>query len=324
MSFDDPKAPDPQIEMSNRSRYVVACLAGHGIGPEVTAAASRALARLGREHGFDIEELHPPFDTEALTRSGHLLPAATRQATASADAVLVAGDAAPALTGVRAALDLHASVTRVLDDTGEATAFAPLDENASDWTIQRALDTARERSGRLTSVAVSTGWPSRVERHAERYPGVEVEHVPLLEALRRLGNGSAGVLVAEEVLGETIAAAPQLGGRRRLVATGGLSPDGPGLFAPVGSTDSDHAGHGVADPSAMLLATALMLTEGLGRATAGRALEESLAAALRGPRRPVEVAAPGVAATTREFVDAVLGLLPSARRDTEFALGVGP
>jgi hypothetical protein len=53
-------------------------------------------------------------------------------------------------------------------------------------------------------------------------------------------------------------------------------------------------------------------------------LEESLAAALRGPRRPVEVAETGVAATTREFVDAVLGLLPSARRDTEFALGVGP
>ena len=71
-------------------RYVVACLAGHGIGPEVTAAASRTLARLGAEHGFLVEELHPPFDTEALTRSGHHLPVATREATASADAVLVA------------------------------------------------------------------------------------------------------------------------------------------------------------------------------------------------------------------------------------------
>ena len=76
--------------MTARHRYVVACLAGHGIGPEVTAAASRALARLGREHGFDVEELHPPFDTEALTRSGHLLPPTTRHATATADAVLVA------------------------------------------------------------------------------------------------------------------------------------------------------------------------------------------------------------------------------------------
>ena len=74
----------------------------------------------------------------------------------------------------------------------------------------------------------------------------------------------------------------------------------------------------------MLLATALLLSEGLGRkSAAGVALEESLAAALRGSRRPLDAAATGVAATTREFVDTVLGLLPSARRDTEFALGVG-
>ena len=216
---------------------------------------------------------------------------------------------------MKAALDLRASVTRVLDDAGEAIAFAPLDNGAADWTLERALATARARSGRLTSVGVSAGWAARVERHADHHPGVELEHVPLLEALHRLGAGSAGVVVAEGVLGDTVAAAPALGGRRRLVATGWLSPDGPALFAPVGSTTSDHAGQGVADPSPMLLATALMLSEGLGRTTAGQALEESLAAALRGPRRPVEVAAPGVAATTREFVDAVLGLLPSARRD---------
>ena len=43
--------------MTGRRTYVVACLAGHGIGPEITAAASRALAGLGREHGFAIEEL---------------------------------------------------------------------------------------------------------------------------------------------------------------------------------------------------------------------------------------------------------------------------
>ena len=73
----------------------------------------------------------------------------------------------------------------------------------------------------------------------------------------------------------------------------------------------------------MLLATALLLSEGLGRTSAGFALEESLSAALRGERKPLDAAAAGVAATTREFVDTVLGLLPSARRDTEFALGVG-
>ncbi len=309
--------------MTARRRYVVACLAGHGIGPEVTAAASRALARLGREHGFDVEELHPPFDTEALTRSGNLLPAATRHATVTADAVLASGDAAPSLEGVRAALDLRATVTRVLDDTGEATAFAPLDDEAADWTLERAFQTAKARAGRLTSVGVSSAWTYRVDRHAELHAGVEVEHVALPEALRRLGAGSAGVLVGEPVLADTVAEAPRLGGRRRLVASAHLSPAGPGLFTPAEGTTSDLAGQGVADPSPMLLATALLLSEGLGRKSAGVALEESLAAALQGSRRPLDAAATGVAATTREFVDTVLGLLPSARRDTEFALGVG-
>ena len=155
------------------------------------------------------------------------------------------------------------------------------------------------------------------------HSGVEVEHVALPDALRRLGSGSTGVLAAEAVLAGTVAEAPRLAGRRRLVATGYLSPSGPGLFAPAEGTTSDLAGQGVADPSPMLLATALLLSEGLGRTAAGVALEESLTDALRGARKPLDAAATGVAATTREFVDTVLGLLPSTRRDTEFALGVG-
>ena len=100
--MEHPTTPDPTTDMTARRRYVVTCLAGHGIGPEVTAAASRALARLGREHGFDVEELHPPFDTEALTRSGHLLPAATRRATSRevSDAPGGAGTGALTISGV--------------------------------------------------------------------------------------------------------------------------------------------------------------------------------------------------------------------------------
>ena len=312
----------PEPTVSPPYRFVVAYLAGHGIGPEVTAAASRTLAGLGRAHGFVVDELHPAFDTEALTRSGHHLPAATRSATASADAVLAAGDAAPALAGLCADLDLGVRVTRVLDETGEVTVFAPLRDETTDWTLERAFGAARRRSGRLTAVGVSDTWARCVERHADGHTGVEVMHVGLREALRRLAAGSAGVVACECTLGEAVADAPLLAGKRRLVATGQLSPGGPGLFAPAHGTASDLAGQGVADPSPILLATALMLTEGLGRQAAGEALEESLAAALRATRRPADHAGAGVAATTREFVDAVLGLLPSARRDTEFALGV--
>ena len=235
--------------------------------------------------------------------------------------MLAAGDAAPALDGLRAALDLGAQVVRVLDDAGEATAFAPLHDAAAGWTIERAFATARARSGRLASVGVTAAGDRPSTAIPTVIPGVEVEHLPLPEALRRLSAGRVGVLVAEGVLGETVAEAPTLGGHRRLVATAQLSPTGPGLFAPARGTASDLAGQGVADPSPMLLATALLLSEGLGRTAAGEALEDSLTMALRAPRRPAEVSGEGVGATTREFVDAVLGLLPSARRDTEFALG---
>ena len=308
MNSHSPDNPSPP--MTGRRTYVVACLAGHGIGPEITAAASRALAGLAREHGFAVEELHPPFDTEALTRSGHLLPAATRQATSSADAVLVAGDAAPALEGLRAALDLGARVTRVLDDTGEATDVRP----------------APRRRGRLDA-------RPRVRHRAQprgaadvggRVRGLDGPGRPARRSpSRRRGGARAAPRGAPPPRRRVDRRARRRGRARRRrsprprgsAAAGGSSPPrtsrptGPSLFGPAQGTASDLAGHGVADPSPMLLATALLLSEGLGRVAAGEALEESLTAALQASRRPSERAGPGVTATTREFVDAVLGLL---------------
>ena len=309
--------------MSGRT-YVVACLAGHGIGPEVTAAASRALAQVSRHHGFLIEEVHPPFDGEAVMQAGHPLPAATRNAALSADAVLVAGATAPALAGVKAALDLSVRVTRVVAAHGAGTTtFSSLPGSAPDWALDRAFAAARAHGGRLVSVGVNGGWRERVDRHAERHDGVEVTHLVLADALHVLteDGGGLGVLVVEEAVADAVVEGPRLGGRRQLAATGYLSPDGPGLFAPTHGAAHDIAGQGVANPSEMLLAAALLLDEGLGRRAAAEALEESLATALASRSRPADMTEAGVAATTREFVDAVLGMLPSARRDTEFALG---
>lgn len=301
--------------------YVVTCLAGHGIGPEVTAAASRALAELARHHGFRVDEIHPPYDTEAVARSGHPLPSATRRAAHDADAVLVAGGDAPALAGVRAELDLAVAVVRALRADGATTIFWPLHDAADDLAIARAFAAARLDAGRLTSVSVGSAWRERVERHAESHAGVHVEHVPLAAALRSLAAGRAGVVVAEGVLGEALAEAPRTRAQC-LLARGELGATGPGLFGPTHGTGHEDAGHGVVDPSEMLLATALLLGEGLGRRAASDALEESLGVALARPRPEGRADAPGVVVTTRELVDAVLGLLPSARRDTEFALGV--
>ena len=45
---------------------------------------------VGRVHGFSIDDVHVPFGTEALSRSGHALPTTTRAAYLSANAILVA------------------------------------------------------------------------------------------------------------------------------------------------------------------------------------------------------------------------------------------
>jgi 3-isopropylmalate dehydrogenase len=306
-------------------RYVVACLAGNGIGPEMMAEASRALAHVSRLHGFVVEEVHPPFGGEALTRSGHPLPPATRRATVGADGVLVAGASEPALEGIKAELDLAASVSRILVDGGaDVTLFAPLHDSAVDWTVERAFAAARARHGRLVSVGVGEAWRLRVDAAGARHDGVEVLHLPLAHALHALTTAPAAidVVVTEGVLADALAEAPSLGrGAVRLSASGLLSPSGPGLYGPAHGSAHDIAGQGVANPSEMLLAASLLLGEGLGRRVAAETLEASLAAALRRPVRTPDMAGTAVGATTREFVDVVLGLLPAARRDTEFALG---
>jgi 3-isopropylmalate dehydrogenase len=311
--------------MSGRRTFVIACLAGHGIGPEVTAAASRALAQVSRDHGFRVEEVHPPFGGEAVMQSGHPLPAATRAATLSADAVLVAGATAPALEGVKAELDLSVRVTRMIADDGSVTAtFSPLGGSSPDWALDRAFASAKSHGGRVASIGVDGAWRDRVEHHAARHDGVEVAHLTLAGALQAFAADAPRpvVLVVEESVADAVVQAPSLTHQRGLAATGYLSQDGPSLFAPTHGSAHDIAGHGVANPSEMLLAAALLLGEGLGRRAAAEALEESLAAALHSTRRTPDMTQAGVGATTREFVDAVLALLPSARRDTEFALGV--
>jgi 3-isopropylmalate dehydrogenase len=104
-----------------------------------------------------------------------------------------------------------------------------------------------------------------------------------------------------------------------MVASGRVGPDGKGIFGPTHGSAGEIAGQGVANPSAMLLAAALMLGEGLGERSASRTLERAVVETLETGVRTPDMVSSGAGATTREFMDALLEALPSARRDTEFA-----
>jgi 3-isopropylmalate dehydrogenase len=309
--------------MTGLSNYTVACLSGDGIGPELMAEASRALAQVAHLHGFEIEQLHLPFAGEAITRSGHALPASTRRACRAADAALVMSAGSAALDGLRAELDLQASVARFRTRDGDdVTVIAPLAEGADDWAVERAFQSAHMRTGALVSVAAGPAFAALVRSAAERHPGIDVVQLSLGEVLPLLALPSGSdVLVTERVLFEALASLPRAGsGRVHSAALGFLSPAGPGVFLPTHGPAADIAGQGVADPSEVLLAAALLLGEGLGRWAAASTLEESVVAALRSRTRTADRITNGVAATTREFSDVVLSMLPGSRRDTELPL----
>jgi 3-isopropylmalate dehydrogenase len=302
--------------------YTVACLAGDGIGPEVMAEASRALAAVSYMHGFVVDELHVPFGGEALLRSGEALPPSTRSAYLTADAVLVAAPRDPALTGIEAELDLRAALTCVrFAPHGDIVVLSPLTRADERWTVDRAFALARARRGRVASVHADRSWRSLVEEAAEANDAILVEHLSASEGLPALAFETErfDVVVTGSVLGGTVAdlAASSVRGPR-VVASARLAAHGPSVFAPAHGAARQIAGQGVANPSSMLLATALLLAEGLGERGAAATLQGAVVGAVGNGRRTADLVRSGVAATTREFTAAVLAMLPASVTNVEF------
>lgn len=303
-----------------KKRYTVACLSGDGIGPEVMAEASKALARVSQLHGFEVDEQHVPFGGDAVRRFGHPLPPSTRAACRTADAVLVATTTEPALEGVKAELDLTWRMTRVRVNGNRLTIVSPLVEGAEALAVERAFSLACNRRAQLTSVGTSESWRATVDREADRWPGAVVDHLDADTVFPVLLEqpSTFDVLVSERMFVEALShTAAYAHGDTRMVASGRLSPDGAGIFGPTHGSALEIAGLGVANPSGMLLAAGLML-EGLGEVNAARTLENAIAETLRTDVRTPDLIRSGAGATTKEFMDVLLAALPGARTDTEF------
>jgi 3-isopropylmalate dehydrogenase len=306
--------------MTRRTTYVVACLSGHGIGAEVMAEASRALAGVSRLHGFRIEEAHAPFGAVAVTQSGHALPAITRRTTRSADAVLVASASDPALAGVESELDLHARVDRIAFGSRKVvTVLSPLADDALEWTLRRAFDIACSSKAHVLSVAGDERWAAAFRAEAARRDGVFAGELPVGTAAQDLvfAPDPFDVVVAPAPVAEALVALAACQRHPRVVASGRLAADGPGLFAPVHGPAADIAGQGVADPASMLLAASLMLAEGLGEWRAAESLTGAVLEACNGARRS-DMLTSRVGSTTREFGEVVLAALPQALTTAEF------
>ena len=288
----------------------VACLAGDGVGPELMGEATRVLAAVSRLHSLLIDDVHLPFGGEALTRFGHPLPLSTREAYRDVDAILVSSPGDPAVDGVMADLDLAWRVSRVHNQPrGDLIVVEPLGAASEELAIARAFEIAAARRARLTSVGCTEEWDALVTAQADEWDGLDVELLTLRGVLTRFRDrpGTVDLVVAPDFFaGAIVDQAAHLAGSLHTVASGSISQRGPGLFAAEVCDDNEVAGFGVADAAGTLLATSLLLAEGLGHRSPARTLE-----------RAVTAAEASGTTDTRSFTDAVIGALPDARTDTE-------
>jgi 3-isopropylmalate dehydrogenase len=151
-------------------------------------------------------------------------------------------------------------------------------------------------------------WRRVVRQAASGYPDVQLEDMLVDNAAMQLASAPEqfDVIVTENMFGDILSdlSAAMTGGLG-LAPSASLGDSGPGVFEPVHGSAPDIAGRGIANPTAMLRSTALMLEHGLERPDEARALEGAVHVALREAPTPDF----GGRATTADFTDAVVAAL---------------
>jgi 3-isopropylmalate dehydrogenase len=327
----------------------VVCLSGDCIGPEVMAVAKRVLGELAPEVSLDerpfgaaaIRETGDPLPAETLEACR------TADAVLKApigDPEFDAAEVRPeqGMLRLRAGLDVYANL-RPARDGGvdlvivrelvgglyfgasgtreDGTVFDTCEYHPRqvERLVRRGFELARGRRGMLTSVdkanvlETSRLWRRVTHEVAADYPDVEVEDMLVDNSAMQLASAPEqfDVIVTENMFGDILSdlAAAMTGGLG-LAPSASLGDDGPGLFEPVHGSAPDIAGRGIANPTGMLLSTALMLEHGLGLETEAQALRTAVERA----RAVAPTPDLGGDATTDVFADAVLLALDGAGR----------
>jgi 3-isopropylmalate dehydrogenase len=307
----------------------VVLLPGDGVGPEVAREARLVLELVAP----DVEIAERLIGAAAIRAAGDPLPEDTLSACREATAVLKgpvgdpefdAADVRPeqGLLRLRGALDAYANLRPAGDvlivrelvgglyfgasgvrDDGTVFDTCEYHPDQVRRIVRRAFALAR---GHLTSVdkanvlETSRMWRRVVNEVAPEFPDVRVEHMLVDNAAMQLATDVErfDTIVTENMFGDILSdLAAAVTGGIGLAPSASLSDSGPGIFEPVHGSAPDIAGRGIANPTAMLRSTALLLEHGLGRAAEAQALVRAVEHAL--------VASPtsdlGGSASTAEF-----------------------
>jgi 3-isopropylmalate dehydrogenase len=321
-----------------KSKVIV--LPGDGIGPEVAREARLTLELLApevevEEHllgGVAIRATGEPLPPQTLDAC---LTATAVLKGPVGDPQFDAADVRPeqGLLGLRAALDTYANLrpaalgqvdmlivrelvgglyfgARGTREDGTVFDTCEYHPRQVERIVRRGFELARARRGKLTSVDkanvldTSRLWRRVVDEMKARYPDVQVEHMLVDNAAMQLATDAEqfDVIVTENMFGDILSdLAAAVTGGLGMAPSASLSDGGPGLFEPVHGSAPDIAGTGVANPTAMLRSTALLLEHGLGHKNEAAELNRAIDAALMQTRTPDL----GGTATTQELGAAV-------------------
>jgi 3-isopropylmalate dehydrogenase len=314
-----PSARSHTATQAPRSGERVVLLPGDGIGPEVAHEERLALELLVPEieieelpiGGASIRATGEPLSAETLDAC---LAAAAVLKGPVGDPEFDAADVRPeqGMLALRAALDTYANLRPVVADGVDVLIVRELvgglyfgasgvrdDGTVYDTCeyhprqieriVRRAFRLAKSRRGFLTSVdkanvlETSRLWRRIVDAVAPEHPGVTVEHMLVDNAAMQVATDIEhfDVLVTENMFGDILSdLAAAVTGGIGLAPSASLSDGGPGIFEPVHGSAPDIAGRGVANPTAMLRSTALLLRHGLARPEQAEALTRAIGVAL--------------------------------------------
>ena len=157
-------------------------------------------------------------------------------------------------------------------------------------------------------LATSRFWRQVVERVKSDYSDVEVQYMLVDNAAMQIARAPEqfDVIVTENMFGDILSdLAAAVTGGLGLAASASLADDGPGLFEPVHGSAPDIAGKGIANPTAMLRAVAMMLEHAFDEEAAARERTQAVEVAIHeAPTTDL-----GGKAGTREFTDKVIEAL---------------